>query len=215
MQPRPEEEAFQHQHRQQSPQQLNEAESLLDEIGLTPNLTWGTSRINSVPADGSAPTASDDDDKSAEMTPSTSQGALPRKMMKAASKSSQFYTTIVVICCGNVKEWAGFVKAYERACCVFKKVECALRDRAAFPLPDNVSLKDLLDNSFFKGAGEEEFVKYCKDEILPLTEEMIAFADRLYANKFTDSLKHIRNHVLPRFLQILKGMTGKTGQKSG
>ncbi len=200
-------------------QQDDESQMQLAGLGLTQNSTWG-SRHN-VPADGDAPSDKsddddDDDETSAEQPPSASQDKLPKKIMKTASKALQFYHTIVVTVCANVKEWNGVVKAYERGILIFKKVECALRDRIAFPLPDNVSLKDLLDNSYFKGAaGDEEFRKYCVDCKVPLTENMVAHADRLFANKFSDTLKIIRNHVLPKFLHIMKELNGKTGKKSG
>lgn len=188
------------------------SETMLANLGLNPISTWGTSRNMS--EDGEAPTAIGDDAKSESQVLAASQCNLPRKVMKAASKALQFYTTIVVICCAKVKEWRGFVKTCERSCHIFKMVECALRDRATYPLPANVSSKDLLDNSFFKGT-EEDFRMYCEDCKVPLTEDMKDFAERLFANKFSDTLKIIRNHVLPRFLQIMKELTGKDGKKSG
>ena len=39
--------------------------------------------------------------------------------------------------------------------------------------------------------------------------------ERLYTNKYTDVKKLIGNHVLPKFQNILKRLTGKDGKKSG
>jgi hypothetical protein len=138
------------------------------------------------------------------------------KHMKSASKASQFYTTIVVIVCLNTRELFGFCGATKRATQIFQKVECGLRDRTTFPLPADVLLKDLMENSYFQGTdSEENFRKYClRDSEAPVTNDMIALGERLYQHKFTDVKKKIVNHVLPRFLSILKKLTGD-GTKSG
>jgi hypothetical protein len=137
------------------------------------------------------------------------------KMMKTTSKYQQFYTTIVVLVCINTREFLGYSGTYKRATNIFKKVECGLRDRVLFPLPADVSLKDLMSLSFFKGPGaEDQFRQYCVSCSVPLTKEMVDFADRLYIHKFTDIKKHITNHVQPKYLAILKKLNGD-GTKSG
>jgi hypothetical protein len=136
-------------------------------------------------------------------------------MMKAASKVSQFYTTIVIKVCLYVRENHCVVSQFRRACIIFNRVERALRDRTLYPLPDDVSQKDLLAFSFFKGPdAESEFAKYCDSDTTPLEREMTDSATRLYNNKFTDAKKIIANHVLPKYLNIVKHMTGD-GKKSG
>jgi hypothetical protein len=137
------------------------------------------------------------------------------KQMKTASKSLQFFTTIVVKSCNYVKEWLGFVSAYKRSCIIFKKVESGLRDRHNYPLPPDVSLKDLMAFSFFQGEdAESRFEKYCVSDETPLLEAMSSIGDKWYNNKFTDIKKLICNRVLPKFLCIYKKMTGN-GTKSG
>ena len=137
------------------------------------------------------------------------------KRMKAASKASQFYTTIVVsVCCRN-REFGKYMSCHLRGCTVFRKVECALRDRSAFPLPADVSLKELYEYSYFRGENaDQEFQKYCGKPECPLPEDMAAIGDRLYQNKFTDVKKHITNHVQPKFLSLVEKITGQ-GTKSG
>jgi hypothetical protein len=138
------------------------------------------------------------------------------KRMKAASASSQFYTTIVVKVCVTCREWIGCVAADRRASFIFKKVECGLRDRVAFPLPSNVTIKNLMANSYFQGNdAEANFRKFCADDGEPVTGAMIDIGNRLYNNKFTDIKKLITNHVLPKFLSIYKDLTGSDGSKSG
>jgi hypothetical protein len=156
--------------------------------------------------------APDNDDLSSSSTTALS-GRI--KMMKTTSKSQQFYTTIVVLVCINTREFLGFSGIAKRAANIFKKVECGLRDRVLFPLPADVSLKDLMSFSFFKGPGaEDQFRLYCVSCLEPLSKEMVEFADRLYNHKFTDIKKHITNHVQPKYIAILKKLTGD-GMKSG
>jgi hypothetical protein len=141
--------------------------------------------------------------------------SLPTKKMKTASASSQFFTTIVVKVCVTCREWVGTVPAERRAAYIFKKVEAGLRDRVAFPLPPNVSIKELMANSYFQGSdADANFRTFCVNEDTPLQEKMIDIGTRLYNNKFTDIKKHITNHVLPKFISICKKQTGQ-GFKSG
>ena len=150
-----------------------------------------------------------------ESTASAGSNHEKTKMMKAASMVSQFYTTIVIKVCLYVRENWPVVSLYRRACIIFNRVERALRDRSLYPLPDGVSPKDLLTFSFFKGPeAEGEFAKYCESDVTPLLQEMTDFATRLYSNKFTDAKKIIANHVLPKYLSIVKDLTGN-GKKSG
>jgi hypothetical protein len=143
----------------------------------------------------------------------SSQGSI--KKMKAASKFLQFFTTIVVKVCLYVKEMHGFISSHRRACLIFKKVEHALRDRTLYPLPADVSLKDLMSCSFFKGPdAESNFKKYCESDSMPLQESMVQHADRLFHNKFTDVKKVISNHIIWKFQGILNKLTGN-GKKSG
>ncbi len=146
---------------------------------------------------------------------SNSMTGLGIKRMKAASKASQFYTTIVAsVCCRN-REFGKYMSCYQRGCAVFTKVECALRDRSAFPLPADVSLKDLLEYSYFQGEdAEQQFQEYCGKPGRPLHEKMAAMGGRLYENKFTDLKRHIINHVQPTFLRLVEKITGQ-GKKSG
>jgi hypothetical protein len=137
------------------------------------------------------------------------------KNMKSSSKCIQFFTTIVVIVCINTREFLGFSGVVKRASHIFKKVECGLRDRSLFPLPADVSLKELMSMSYFKGCdAEKQFELYCVKCSEPLTQGMISVGDRLYSHKFTDIKKHITNTVLPKYLAILNKMTGG-GKKSG
>lgn len=169
---------------------------------ITPDAPGVTS--SSLPSDDTRSTSS-----LARTRPSDSASVGPAKQMKAASKSLQFYTTIVVKSCLYCKEWKGFCSSHKRSCVIFKKVECGLRDRQNYPLPPDVSLKDLMAFSFFQGGdAEERFAKYCVSDESPLEEAMSSKGDHLYANKFTDIKKLILNRVLPKFLDILKSVTG-------
>ena len=148
-------------------------------------------------------------------TSSQSKAHDPYKKMKAASKASQFYTTIVIKSCIHCREFHGFVGAHRRATIIFKTVERSLRDRVIFPLPDDVNLKDLMEFSYFKGTdADSSYQEYCLSDSTPLQESMNQFATRLYNNKFTDAKKMITNHVVPKFLKIIRTITGN-GQKSG
>jgi hypothetical protein len=152
---------------------------------------------------------------STESLRASSEPRLPVKQMKAASKPLQFFTTIVVKSCLYVKEYLGFVGSERRAGTIFQKVESALRDRANYPLPPEVSLKDLMAFSYFQGPeAESSFHEYCVSKSKPLQPNMIAAGDKWYNNKFTDIRKIIANRVLPKFLSILKQITGD-GKKSG
>ena len=137
------------------------------------------------------------------------------KKMKTASKVSQFYTTIVIKVCLYVRENHRVCDQYRRSCIIFNRVERALRDRSLYPLPADVSQTDLLAYSFFKGPdAESEFTRYCNSDTYPLEEPMTDLAGRLYNNKFTDAKKMMTNHVLPKYLSIVKQITGN-GTKSG
>jgi hypothetical protein len=142
---------------------------------------------------------------------------LEPKKMKTTSKASQFYTTIVVKCCCHVKEYYGFIPTHRRNSIIFRKVECALRDRKLYPLPADVKLKDLMAFSFFQGPDEDaDFKKYCDSGSAnaTLTEEMTTSADRLFNNKFADVRKIISNGIIQKFGAIVKKITGN-GKKSG
>jgi hypothetical protein len=137
------------------------------------------------------------------------------KQMKAASKSSQFYTTIVMKVGINTRERAGVVNPNGRSIYIFKHLEIGLRDRIAYPLPGDVLLKDLMAFSYFTGVdSEEQFHEYCVACTRPLETNMREMADRLYNHKFTDIKRHLTNQVIPKFLAILKKITG-SGKKSG
>jgi hypothetical protein len=137
------------------------------------------------------------------------------KTMKTTAKHIQFYTTIVCLVCVNVREFGGFSGTTARAAKIFKLLESGLRDRQMYPLPEDVSLKDLMGMSFFKGFNAEaEFNHYCKACQSPLTAAMIQFADNLYIHKFTDIKKNIRNVIIPSYLAIVKQVNGN-GKKSG
>jgi hypothetical protein len=145
-----------------------------------------------------------------------SEGLFPKKM-KATSKAAQFYTTIVVKICCYVKEHHGYIPTHRRNCIIFRKVECALRDRTLYPLPADVKLTDLLAFSFFTGpGGESDFQKYCDSggSSATLTDAMTSTADRLYSNKFAEVRKNIANGIINRFDAILKKITGN-GKRSG
>ncbi len=115
---------------------------------------------------------------------SAQSASLPVKQMKAASASSQFYTTIVVKVCVTCRECIGSVASDRRASFIFRKVESALRDRVAFPLPSTVTIKELMKNSYFQGDdAEDEFRKFCVDEEEPLTTAMIDIGTRLYVRR--------------------------------
>ena len=135
--------------------------------------------------------------------------------MKAASKPLQFFTTIVVKSCCWVKEHSGFVGATKRASTIFEKVECGLRDRVNYPLPPEVALKDLMAFSAFKWPDEESlYDAFCVSKTEPLKSNMIGAGEKWYNNKFTDIRKIIANRILPKFLNIVKTITGD-GKKSG
>ena len=137
------------------------------------------------------------------------------KQMKAASKSSQFYTTIVMKVGINTRERMGVINPQSRSIYMFKNIEIGLRDRIAYPLPGDVLLKDLMDFSYFTGVdSEEQFREYCVACTRPLETNMREMADRLYNHKFTDIKRHLTNQVIPKFLAILKKITGD-GKKSG
>ena len=147
---------------------------------------------------------------------SVSQSNLNYKKMKSTSKAAQFYTTIVMISCLYVKESCGYLGSYKRSCIIFRKVECGLRDRVIYPLPENVSVKELMTFSYFQGPNSEnDYLLYCTRESEPLKDSMITFAERLFQNKFTEIKKYITNHVLPKFLDAVHKLTGKTNQRSG
>jgi hypothetical protein len=111
---------------------------------------------------------------------SSQSASLSVKRMKAASDSSQFYTTIVVKVCVTCREWKGSVSSDSRASFVFRRVEIGLRDRVAFPLPSTVTIKELMENSYFQGIdAEDNYRKFCQDEEEPLTKEMIAIGTNL------------------------------------
>jgi hypothetical protein len=145
----------------------------------------------------------------------SSDPRLPTKQMKAASKPLQFFTTIVVKSCCWVKEHLGFVGATKRASTIFEKVECGLRDRVNYPLPPEVALKDLMAFSAFKWPDEESlYDAFCVSKTEPLKSNMIGAGEKWYNNKFTDIRKIIANRILPKFLNIVKTITGD-GKKSG
>jgi hypothetical protein len=158
--------------------------------------------------------SSSTEDQRSRASTAPSEPRLPTKQMKAASKPLQFFTTIVVKSCLYVKEYMGFVGSDRRAGNIFQKVECALRDRSNYPLPPEVSLKDLMAFSHFQGPDESLFDEYCVSKSKPLQTDMIAAGDKWYNNKFTDIRKNIVNRILPKFLNIVKDITGD-GQKSG
>jgi hypothetical protein len=172
--------------------------------------------VNEPDADGvpEAPSQNDLDKESVHSASVLTSAGVPKKM-KSASKSSQFYTTIVVTVCVSVRERLGFVSVETRARNIFKRVEIGLRDRNVYPMPQDVSIKDLMVNSFFNGADSvQRFQEYCVDCSRPLEKDMIALGDRLYNHKFTDIRRNLVTQVIPRFFDILEHITGK-GTKSG
>ena len=145
----------------------------------------------------------------------SSDPRLPTKQMKAASKPLQFFTTIVVKSCCWVKEHLGFVGSTRRASTIFEKVERGLRDRVNYPLPPEVALNDLMAFSAFQGPDAESmYDAFCVSKTEPLAHNMISAGEKWYQNKFTDIRKIIANRILPKFLNIMKKMTGD-GKKSG
>lgn len=142
---------------------------------------------------------------------------LAPKVMKRSSMAAQFFTTIVLKSCISCREWNPQCNNTVRACFVFEKVEVGLRDRTLYPLPSDVSQKDLIKHSFFYELGsecEDNFKTFCLDKEFPLDEHMIKRGDGLYVNKFSDAKKEIVNRALPKFLSILNKNTGE-GMKSG
>jgi hypothetical protein len=145
------------------------------------------------------------------------QPSLTRKAMKKTSMAAQFFTTIVLKSCIACREWQPMCASSVRASYIFEKVEVGLRDRTLYPLPPDVSLQELLKNSYFHDCGndaEELFQTHVVDRASPLNENMIKHGNGLYENKFCDSRKILVNRALPRFLQILKKNTG-SGMRSG
>jgi hypothetical protein len=137
-----------------------------------------------------------------------------QKKMKTTAKVAQFYTTVVVKICCYVKEFYGSIGTLRRNTLIFKKVENALRDRILYPLPADVKLVDLMALSFFQRNQDSDFTHYCGSDTTPLTDDMLAFADRLYNNKFGDVRKVLSNAVISKFQALVKNITGN-GKKSG
>ncbi len=152
--------------------------------------------------------------RSDEQHVSQSSSSTQIKYMKSASKCIQFYTTIVCLVCCNVREFGGFSGTTARAIKIFKFVEAGLRDRTLYPLPEDVSLKELLSMSYFKGLdAESEWSRYCQPNVA-LTGPMIQFAERLYVHKFTDIKRTLINVVIPSYCAIVDKLNG-FGKKSG
>ena len=159
---------------------------------------------------------SDDEEEDITGSPSQSSSGFVVKKMKLTSQAAQFYTTLVVKCCNHTKEWGGFVSTTLRSIQLFKKVEVALRDRVAFPLPDGVALKDLMKESFFTGDdADAQYKIHCIDETAPLTRAMTDKANRIWENKYSSTKTELANKVLPKFLIILNELTGRDRNKSG
>jgi hypothetical protein len=96
-------------------------------------------------------------------------------------------------------------------------VEIGIRDRLNYPLPQDVSLADLMSFSYFRGENAEKlYDEYCVQESKPLEKDMIHIGEKWYNNKFNEVKKIIVNHVLPKFLNILNKLRGGPhGTKSG